>query len=722
MVGLKTFFRAEKGPYSADPGDHEHDSTPDDQSTASGVTAPNLSPPSLPVLQPDDGGQSQNTHRLRNRFGQSRDTLQARPMTSWSQAPSATTSGLASQGSRHIDLVEALFTSHRYRIESAKTMSPTSPYNEDIAERNMTRFLRGQSKKGLYSHFVSALYGEDVADKNIAASRKSTHSSRPGSRSRPNVYGNHTPQSTPRSRKRNSSGHPDARRRDGQLARPASQEGIRFRPPADEHAASAREQWRRRSHLLRAQMSEPNLSAENDSHAQALLQSVGQLPALPAYNGKRLSSSPDSPTVPIPPRGVKNIYEHRALAKATLSRSSSMKSNDSSPSASRPSSPGRNIRDLSINTELATRGKATPKISHRAIQPPTPGNQDMRQNPSIAEVMNTPVPDGTPTTISPAKVEEIMDMFKQAYIPSQTPNANMNTQSTFESLQDAIIRQVNSHEALRSRPVPAPGPPFTPSQEAFGSTPITPKPSYPGLRRSISAKEGQFAKLIKVGSSKKHHRRGSESGKSLSFLPKGSDKLLRFAPGSARRRRHTDAPPPSAGLFDSDRSKQGPEDQVTYMDVLMCSGNESSAPRHNSDPTARNISRSQSTASLSRMNIDQAPSVCYMRAQTSASLRDSRTRFSAYNPDDDNDSIIHLPSVETPRAQVHGVDKNNVKYIVQNSTPSDAYKLMDWPQRTSRHSNSDHESHFFNDTNSFPLPPLSRPGQQLRMSRSMETY
>ncbi|RMJ27537.1 hypothetical protein PHISP_01594 [Aspergillus sp. HF37] len=679
----------------------------DGRSASSSVTMPYLPPRNLTVLQPED---------LEKRLGEPSDVPQSRPMTSWTQAPSRSSSRLAGHGTRHIDLVEALFTSHRYRIESARTMSPTSPYNEDIAERNMTRFLRTQPKASLYSRFVSALYQEDVANKNIAESRKSSHSlSRPSSRSRPNMHG--TPQSTPRSRKRNSGGHRDAQKRNSQLSRPVSQDGL-HRPPVDESAAAAREQWRRRSHILRAQISEPNLSTENDaSQVQALSHSVGQLPALPAYNGKRLSDSLDNTAVPIPPRGVKNIYEHRALSKATPSRSSSP-----APSTPSSSTPKRNARDLSINTDLATRGKATLRVSHRAIQPPTPGNQDMRQNPSIAEVMNSPVPEETAAPISTAKVDEIMDMFRQAYVPTQAETPNTNTQATFETLQDAIIREVNSHEAFQRVPIPAPGPPFTPSstRDAFDRH-STLKPPHPGLRRSISAKEGQFTKLIRAGSSKRH-RRGSESRRSISgILPKSSDKLLRFAPGSARRRRHTDAPLPSAGFFDSDGSKQGnPHDQVTYMDLLMRSASQPAFPPH--DP-ARNLSGSQSTASLSQKSPERMPSVYYMRAQTSAS-RESRTRFSASEKTlDDDDSIIHLPSAETPRAQVHGVDKNNVQYIVQNSTPSDAYRLMNWPQRRSpQATESDDESPIFNETNSFPLPPVSRPGQQLRASRSMETY
>lgn len=88
--------------------------------------------------------------------------------------------------------------------------------------------------------------------------------------------------------------------------------------------------------------------------------------------------------------------------------------------------------------------------------------------------------------------------------------------------------------------------------------------------------------------------------------------------------------------------------------------------------------------------------------------------------EDSDDEVIHLPSsVETPRAQVHGVDKNNVKYVVNNSTPSDAYRLMNWPQKR-RSSDTSDESLMLPEANSFPLPPLSRQGQQLRISRSFD--
>lgn len=659
-----------------------------DPSASSRATTPYPSPPNVMLLHAEGG--DRNVQKLGMRFEESRDSPEPRP-TTWSRVLSRSSSRLTGRGSRHVDVLEALFSSHRHRVGSAQTMSPTIPYNEDVAERNMTRFLRTQSKADLYKRFASALYQEDVASKNIAGSRKSSHSlSRPSSRSRSSVHGmNHSPQSTSRSSKRSSSGHPDSKRRDGQTSRAVSPD-----------ARLAREKWKRLSHSLRAQISEPNLTAENDaSHALALSHSIGHLPALPAYNGNRLNRSPDNSTVPIPPRGVRNIYERRALSKSLTP-----KSNDTSSPTPR-SDPRSNVPDLSINTELAARGKTTSKISHRAIQPPVPGNHAMKQNPSIAEVMNSP--EETPS-VSAAKVEEIMNMFRRAYVPTQAANA-----TTYDTLQDVIVHEVNHHDAFQRVPARAPGPTtFTPppSRDTFDRNPFTEKPSHPALRRSISAKDGQIAKLIKGGTSKRHGR-GSEYRKSIStILPKSSDKISRLAPGSTRRRSHTDAPVPSAGLFDSGGSKQGnPDDQVMYMDLLMRSTDQPPSPFH--DPT-KNVSRSQSAALLPARKVpERIPSVYCLRAQSSASHENT--------PEDD--STNDLPSIETPRPQFHGIDKNNVKFIIQNSTPSDAQRLMNWPQRRNPHpSESDEEGLILNETDSFPLPPRSRSGPRLRVSRSLD--
>lgn len=691
----------------------------DGRSASPMATTSYSSPPNLTVSRPADMDRS--TRKEKKRTGPPND-LTPRPVSSWSQAPSRTSSRLTTHDSRHIDLLEALFTSHRFRIESARTMSPTSPYNEDIAERNMTRFLQGQPKAGVYSRFISTLYQEDVANKNIAESRRGSRAfSRPSSRSR--MSGN-SAQSTPQ-RKRDSRGY-DARRQDGQITRPTSQEGLRSGPrPIDESVAAAREQWRRRSNILRAQISEPNLAAE-----RSVSNPAEQLTLPAAYRqGNKWSHSPapDSPTIPIPPRGIKNMNEYRISKDGANQYSWKSISPSSTPS----SAPRRNVRDLSINTELAGRGRSIPKISHRAIQPPTPNGQDTRQNPSIAEVMNSPLPAGSPKPISSVagssdKVQEIMDMFKQAYVPARTPNSHSS--HSFESLQDAIIREVNSHEAFRHVPVPEAGPPFTPSptRNTFN---MDPSPPTPMLSRSVSAKEGQFSKLIRKSSFKRGHRRNSESRKSIStFIPKSSEKILRLAPSSSRRRRHTDAPLPSAGLFDAKRPAAVPvperPEQITYMDMLMQSArhqprNPSSGPDTNTKSPKNLVSQPKSLSLNTQNALDRIPSVYYMRAQASA----SRNRLSTMTADTD-DEIIHLPSVETPRAQVHGTDKHNVKYIVENTSASNASRLMNWAKK-GHQSETDDDSLVLNETDSFPLPPRTMSGRQhpqLRNSRSLDSY
>lgn len=712
----------DKGPGlpSADPGDQDIGSRcptmTDGQSATSSGGASFAAPPALSVSQSVD---DQDAHEIEKYRTEQRHNPQSRPVTSWSQAPSGTSTP------RHIDLLEALFTSHRYQIESAKTLSPTTPYNEDIAERNMTRFLRGQPSASVYSRLVSALYQEDVASRNIDKGRKSGRSF-PRLRSR---SPGHTPQSNPQGRRHDANGRPVSRGKGGQMAAPARKDARSVSHSLAEGSDTiTQEQWRRCNHYLRPQMSEPNLSAEPDaSRTPVVPNSIGHLGVPPAYKqGNRLSRSPvpDSPTIPIPSRRDKRKNGHNPDLRIPPDRTSSLNSANSSPSSSPASSSRRNIRDLSINTDVASRGKTASRIAHRAIQPPTPSALDAKQNPSIAEVMNNPLPEGTPTSISPApipseKLAEMMDMFKQANVSTQATNS----QATFESLQDTIVREVNSHEAFRRVPVPKPGPPFTPSptRDTFA------RASNPELRRSVSAKEGQLAKLVRRGSPK-GHRRSSESRMSISsVLPKTSDKLFRFAPGSTRRRRHTDAPLPSAGFFDADSSKQqggspSQDNQVTYMDVLSRASNNSTPQRPNpnrsSSTDSRNLHRFQSTQSVPKKSPERLPSVYYMRAQSSTSTHESRRLL---HVEDSDDEVIHLPSSnETRRPQVHGVDKNNVKYIVNNSTPSDAYRLMNWPQKCRRASNTSDESAILSETNSFPLPPRSTQGRQLRVSRSID--
>jgi hypothetical protein len=83
------------------------------------------------------------------------------------------------QNGRHIDLMDAILSSERPQTINSEPVSPSaSPYNEDVAERNMTRFLRIQYRNGLASsRILAALYQEDVADRNIAKYNKASRTS-----------------------------------------------------------------------------------------------------------------------------------------------------------------------------------------------------------------------------------------------------------------------------------------------------------------------------------------------------------------------------------------------------------------------------------------------------------------------------------------------------------------------------------------------------------------
>ncbi|KAL4878882.1 hypothetical protein BJY04DRAFT_194798 [Aspergillus karnatakaensis] len=323
----------------------------------------------------------------------------------------------------------------------------------------------------------------------------------------------------------------------------------------------------------------------------------------------------------------------------------------------------KNVLDLSINTELAARGRPK-KISHKAIQPPTPSSSKL--NPSIAEIMNSPLPVPTPTPSplpsSNHKVAEIMDMFRKAYASSQA----ISPHPTFETLQDAIIREINSHEAFSKVPVPEPGPPFTPSpsQGSFE------KSSPPKLSSSSSLKDGQLSKLIRKSSQMKH-RRDSEARKSISTLNPNTARRDSDPPS---RRRHTDAPPPSPGFFNTliPQHPTAPTESVTYMDLLLQSANAPTVKRN----------RTTSVSAGSGPSTTSTPSVLCMRAQTTSSSNDSPRSFAA---DTDDSDIIHLPSISSiPRVQIHGVDENNVTFTAENTTPRNAQRLMNWPRRASR--------------------------------------
>ncbi|KAJ5497250.1 hypothetical protein N7463_009237 [Penicillium fimorum] len=423
------------------------------------------------------------------------------------------------QNGRHIDLMDALFSTDRNQTITPEPLSPpASLYNEDVAERNMTRFLRIQHRNGIASSgILSALYQEDVADRNIAK-----YSSSPGrslshlsSRSSPAAPGRVR---IPESQRRK------ARKRDPGKPTWASAENLRTKLSPDNGSGTSSSQSQ--SHIsnhLKLQRSAPSLSADENFVPQedAPPTPIQRLGVPLAYKqGKRWSNTPlpDSPTIPIPMGNSGGAAEALSVPRPPATIAHCTQNSLPPPQLSAPCSK-KNARGLSINTQLATKGR--PKIGHRAIQPPTPSTGELRQTPNIAEVMSSPL--SIPIPINPQKspsrfkASDIMDFFSKAYKASQISHP------TYETLQDAIVREVNSHEAFRRVPVPAPGPPFTPSPEQDEFTNSFRPAS--ALHRSASAKN----RLMNRNSFK--HKRTPEIRRSISTSV-AYDRLLRKVSGS----------------------------------------------------------------------------------------------------------------------------------------------------------------------------------------------
>ncbi|KAJ5874030.1 uncharacterized protein N7529_002460 [Penicillium soppii] len=634
-----------------------------------------------------------------------------RPTSSQSQLPPATHFNVPkSQNGRYIDLMDALTSSERPQTTTPESLSPpVSPYNEDIAERNMTRFLRIQYRNGLSSsRILSALYQEDVADRNIAKySNTGRTMSSLSCRSSPAAPGRVR---IPEGQRRKS------RKRDPGKPTWASAENLRTNASKDDGSGTPSKGGSGNS--LRPRRSAPSLCADEGFIPQedAPPSPVQRLGVPPAYKqGKRWSNTPlpDSPTIPIPTPKADSSDATKAPSvpkpPSTIARSSSLTPRSISPSPSSGSGSKKNARGLSINTQLATQGR--PKIAHRAIQPPTPSTSSMKRAPSIAEVMNSPLP--FPSPISPPKsfpgykASELMDLFTKAYMSAQ------GSLPTYESLHDAIVREINSHEAFRRVPVPAPGPPFTPSPEQgeFGNAS---RPAI-GLNRSFSTK----SRMNKNSFTK--HNRTPESRRSISTSV-GYDRLLRKVSGSPARRRHTDAPPPSPGFLAEFQPKNPAVsspvtgEPITYMDVLRASSDQHAASSaHCASPhVSRKRGRSDSVGNLAaipRSTPDMSPTpktVYCMQAHSTPSSNGSH--------EDSDDDIIHLPSLTMPlpRVQIEGVDENNVRYVIDAASPDDAQKLMYWPQRI----RGGVGSKIYGNS----LSPLSRARMQLRGSRSVESY
>lgn len=740
MAALKKFFQTDKAPSRPSTSlGYAEEPYFTGANLDAGLPSPALLSPGLHPSKSMDV--DHHFQQIEKQFEDLHDQLVARPLSSQSQSPSFAPSHFTTfpkpNNGRHIDLMDALYSLQRYKTSNSQPCSPpSSPYNEDVAERNMTRFLRIQMRKGhTSSKILTALYQEDVADRNIAKYAGPSRSlSRLSCRSSPPCPGRvRAPNGPKRESKKRNSGK--SALSDGNLRASSL-------PPNPALTGSSQESQSQNDSRLRPQRSAPSLSAEEKPAPQedAAPPPVQRLGVPPAYKqGKRWSNTPlpDSPTLPMPlsdsggaespviPPSPPPLVQQRP--PASPARTSSLAKSRSLRPPSRPGS--KNKRDLSINVQLAAKGRS--KIAHRAIQPPTPSNVEMKRAPNIAEVMNSPLPTASPgPTASPRfKASEMMELFNKAYMTTQA----VSPHPTYETLQDAIVREINDHEAFRRVPVPAAGPPFTPSpdREAFVNNS---KSANTGLKRSGSGKDKQITKLMGKNSFMKH-KRNIHSSRSISSVP--SKGFLRKVSGSpARQRRHTDAPPPTPGFLADVQQQEQEEavvprlassEQLTYMDFFFRagSGQDKSIATAKSTSSFRRRGRSESAANFSSTarvspEMPNTPTVYCLQAHSTPS-KDS----SSGSADDSDDDIIHLPSVGAapapPRVQIEGVDENNVRYVIDSASPSDAQKLMSWSRRGAGRGAANGNNNTASAYES-SLSPLSRARVQLRGSRSVETY
>ncbi|EFE44954.1 conserved hypothetical protein [Trichophyton verrucosum HKI 0517] len=488
---------------------------------------------------------------------------------------------------RHVDVLEAIFS--KQSLYHAPTVVPltTTSYNEDIAERNLAG--GGQehgSCPSRYSHVISAIYQEDVADRNMVPFSPPILISPPPGEEQ--VAGNNQKRAVARRVKKSQ------RESDSSLCEEtaalrtiASDQDIRRHPSCSSNRNELSSGKKLRADMdennpLRSRKSAPNFSVHPAEDEE-------QNPNEASTASKKLPQARRTQDISQAEQGCEQTIE-RPLSKSSnddpkTARESTSKSesqeNSSSPahsSSNRLLSPNsarrrvkRNVRDLSINTQLAAPGKKFAKISKKSPLRPVPVSPCREPSSTLDEIVNSPIALTSPINPSPRltgfTASEMLNLFKQAYASSQT-NA---TRPTFESLQDAIIREINSHDAFShlnpQSPSPvSPVPSLTPDlstngkqTEKYTTRPMTAL----SATRSISSREGSVRS--KRSFCCDHQSRPDSQGREVSFPaikeldPENSNSV-------ALKRRHScsqPAPSPRVRIFEPNDCLHGRRQQVS---------------------------------------------------------------------------------------------------------------------------------------------------------------
>lgn len=558
-----------------------------------------------PYAYPPQSQSKQDVNRhyegIERQFEQLHETFYSRTLASLRQFRYTGSSDSSDQKNRYIDVVEALFSNHRYQMSSTRSMSPITPYNEDVADRNIIAQHFPQLNPQ-YSHLISGLYQEDVADRNISRSKSNPIYKGPRS-SRLSVRSDDYEEKASSSRSRS-----QGRSLEPRTSYPPA---IPAKSPSRDRAAKfpmPERVQRKDQSLLRPQASAPDLTV-----AEIRTPDLASFPRPPTSGAdtavEESVKQPDKVPEKIPPKASKKLSSkaEKAIEKALAEEEAVT---DSAPVSSKRLSPDidnsdnrrtsganmstssrtskKNVRDLIINTNITSMSKPSIRIEHCAIRPPTPQNAASNpQNASIDEIVHTPLLTVSPHpfTIQPSPaldVNEIMKILKQAY--NTTKYKPSPLYPTFESLQEIIIREINSHDAFRNVPIPSDLIITPPSSETSLEDDILLPPPGPSMVKSLPEKESPLSRLIRRRSNNGLHGRISPPPKTspvkappsqnspptyANYSSRGAEPERYLSPTKKtisknappfipRRRRHTYGEPPTPSSTSAPTSQQQP--------------------------------------------------------------------------------------------------------------------------------------------------------------------
>lgn len=655
MAGLRKILHVEKNSFQS--ADHDHESLAQASRSMAEGPSPDAALPRLPQMD------NQTFLGIEKQFEELHDQFQTRPSRSLSSRCYKYIEAKAAplRTKRHVDVLEAIFSAHRDRVSTPVT--PTSLYNEDIADRNLHERMGSSSNR--YARIVSAIYQEDVADRNIRVNGCNVANgaaSRYNRRLRKMRSGEEQSLSLPRS-KSQLTGHSytyvESRT---PLRFISSDQDLRNVPVVGDDRAYLTVGTNYTS--LRPQCSAPSLSVSSKDGRNK------PLPPSPSSYEESGANTPSTTHVEGRPTIAKE--ENHSKDKpppANIKPGTQSINRLLSPNSTRSSSK-RNIHHLSINTNLAAPRKSFMKVAPRPaeLQVPTP----RREPSSSLEIVNSPVSvttpargSGSPVPPKPSVAEEIMDLFKQAYQTTQS----MNPHPTFETLQDAIVREINSHDAfqqIHSNASTLNAPELSPDSASDGFSESREERdvmSRPSSRRSLKARHGGRWSV-------RGQRRNSDvQGRELSFAAlKGIESGHHYS----KKRRHTYAQPPSFDLDQSHREKQeeeirGRPSNKRHSDIIPYSDRPHSSHSFFSKAVSAIFEPipNQSRRSRSRMSLRSPP-----RAAKRLSKQPVDSSINIISREDESRPQQQQQQQPPPAIQVNHVETMAMIPAVSASTPA----------------------------------------------------